>query len=133
MSAVRSCSGKVLVALRSFCSEVFLIRGASHAGGFLNEDAKQHALKEHSKMVNTNKACAAFEIVSRERGSLVSVVVVLVGNVCRWCLAALSVDSVSRWCQSVVSRWCQSVVSVGRRVSRCCQSVFLVGRVSRCQ
>ena len=89
-SVVRSFLGTSLL---FFCSKFFLIFGASHAAGFLNEDALQHSLKD-SKMVNKNEACAVFEIVSRERVS----VVISVGIVCRWYLAALSVGGNSRWC-----------------------------------
>ena len=55
LSAVESCSGKVLVASSFFVFQGFLIPGALHAGGFLHEDARKHALKEHSQIVNNMK------------------------------------------------------------------------------
>ena len=101
-----------------------MILGVLHARGFLNEDAKQHALKEHSKIVNKMTKSDAFDAVSRILESVS--VMVLVGNVCQ-----VSGGAVSQWCQSVVSVGGESVLSVSS-VSRSCQSVVSVDAVSRC-
>jgi hypothetical protein len=105
-----------------FSNFVFLqiceILGALRDGGFLNEDLKQHALKENSTIVKKIKYVDTFRAVSRELELLVSVVV-LVGNVYRCWRRRQSVASVGG-----VSRSFQSIVSVDA-VSRCCESVVL--------
>ena len=64
---------------------------------------------------------------------------VLVGNVCWWCLAALSVCGVSRSVgrESVVLvgsvSWSSQLVVSVDAVSRCCESVVLVSVSEWCQ
>ena len=114
--------------LQVFVWQIWLILGVLHAWGFLNEDSQQHALKEHSKIVNkmTNLMHLMLSVATWSCWSpwwCWSVMFVR-------CLAALLVSGVSRWCQSVVSQCCQSVVSVGH-VSRSCQLMLSGGLVSR--